>query len=412
LDATSFHVDGEYNHDSEPPEGVIHITPGYSRDHRPDLNQIVLQLICENQAGIPLWMAPMNGNSNDQTGFRQTIETHIEQMKTNFGMQLLVADSALYNGKTLQSLGEFPWISRVPEIIVAAREITWAVAEDLMGRDQEQIHCAVGVTYGGVRQRWRVVYTRAAQERAKKTLRKQYRAQGEKDQKAFDRLGRQAFACEADAQVALEAYTKQHTGSLVCESRIVARPRYAKQGRPAKTQSPDRIEYFIEGGLASVIETYRRKLQRKSCFIVATNELDESLLSDERVIEAYKKDQQKVERGFRFLKDPKFMASTVFLKSPKRIMALLMIMTLCLFVYGALEYRIRRSLRHHRQTFPHQKGHATERPTARWVFQFFSGIHVLLVDSLHEWVLNLNSHHRSLLALLGERYVALYANSA
>ena len=33
---------------------IINITKGYSRDHRPDLNQAILQLIVENQAGIPL----------------------------------------------------------------------------------------------------------------------------------------------------------------------------------------------------------------------------------------------------------------------------------------------------------------------------------------------------------------------
>jgi transposase len=57
IDTSSFHVDGVYNSDQEDvPEGVIHITPGYSRDHRPDLNQVILQLLCEHQAGIPLWM--------------------------------------------------------------------------------------------------------------------------------------------------------------------------------------------------------------------------------------------------------------------------------------------------------------------------------------------------------------------
>ena len=45
LDATSFHADGVYNsaHD-DVPQGCIQITAGYSRDHRPDLNQVVLQL--------------------------------------------------------------------------------------------------------------------------------------------------------------------------------------------------------------------------------------------------------------------------------------------------------------------------------------------------------------------------------
>lgn len=41
LDSTSFHVDGRYNSAEEPEAQVVHITRGYSRDHRPDLNQVV-----------------------------------------------------------------------------------------------------------------------------------------------------------------------------------------------------------------------------------------------------------------------------------------------------------------------------------------------------------------------------------
>lgn len=412
LDATSFHVDGSYNSENEPPEDSIHLTRGYSRDHRPDLNQVVLQLLSENQAGIPLLMAPMNGNSNDQTGFRHTINAHLEQMKGTLGLQVLVADSALYNEKTLQALGEFSWISRVPETLGAARTLTLAVAEELESCQEDLAYRALGTTYAGIRQRWLVVYTRSAHERAEKTLKKQHLKQGNTDLKGFERLCQTAFACEADAQAALQALTQKLTLTTVCESRIVARPRYAKPGRPRKQHAAASVHYGIEGQLASIVEVHRQKLQRKSCFIVATNELDEQILSHEQVIDTYKKDQQKVERGFRFLKDPRFMASTLFLKSPKRLMALMMVMTLCLLVYGALEYRIRRSLQHHRQTFPHQQGHATDRPTARWVFQFFSGIHVLLIESFQDLVLNLNPHHRALLALLGECYVDVYANSS
>lgn len=36
LDSTSFHVDGRSKSDQEPEEQVMHITRGYSRDHRPD----------------------------------------------------------------------------------------------------------------------------------------------------------------------------------------------------------------------------------------------------------------------------------------------------------------------------------------------------------------------------------------
>ncbi len=128
--------------------------------------------------------------------------------------------------------------------------------------------------------------------------------------------------------------------------------------------------------------------------MVATNELDQAALSDEELIETYAKKQQKVERGFRFLKDPLFMASTVFLKSAERIMALAMIMTLSLLVYSALEHRIRESLKMHQTTFPNQKGQPIDHPTARG-----------------EAVLNLKQAHQALLVLLGEHFVALYANS-
>ena len=46
-----------------PDEQVVHITHGYSRDHRPDLNQVMLELMVEHQAGIPVLMKPLSGNS-------------------------------------------------------------------------------------------------------------------------------------------------------------------------------------------------------------------------------------------------------------------------------------------------------------------------------------------------------------
>jgi transposase len=45
-----------------------------------------------------------------------------------------------------------------------------------------------------------------------------------------------------------------------------------------------------------------------------------------------------------------------------------MVMTVCLLVYAALEYRIRTALKEHAATFPDQKGKRIQNPTARWVF--------------------------------------------
>ena len=98
------------------------------------------------------------------------------------------------------------------------------------------------------------------------------------------------------------------------------------------------------------------------------------------------------------------MASALYRKKPERIRALLMIMTVCLFVYAALEYRIRTALKMHGATFRDQKGKPTQTPTARWVFHAFVGMHVLFIPQQGLSVLNLTEEHLRLLQLLGARY--------
>jgi len=60
--------------------------------------------------------------------------------------------------------------------------------------------------------------------------------------------------------------------------------------------------------------------------------INDTVLTGREVFEGYKS-QSSVEGGFRFLKDPLFFVSSLFLKKPSRIEALLMVMTLALFVY-------------------------------------------------------------------------------
>ncbi len=411
IDSTSFHVDGDYNSGQEASEQIIHITKGYSRDHRPDLNQVILQLITDNQAGIPLWMEALSGNSNDKESFRKTLNAHLEQLHEGIGLSLVVADSALYTAKTLKDLGDFPWITRVPETIGGTRELILAVSDEWMIAQPERAYTVLGATYGGVKQRWLVVYTQGARERAEQTVDRQHLKKSEVDYKAFSALAKRTFACVADAEAALAVLQKKLKFVTLHDSQIVEIKRFKGKGRPQKDSAPDTVGYRVEAGVASMLDMRQRKIQQKSCFIVASNQLDENQLSNEDMLDHYTPGQQKVEHGFRFLKDPWFMANTLFLKSPKRITVLMMIMTICLLVYAALEYRIRQSLQQNEETFPTQIGTTTEKPTARWVFQFFAGIHVLLIDSWREVVLNCNEHHHHLLNLLGERYVHLYADS-
>ena len=59
LDSTPFHLHGEYNNietAENHQERLILITKGYSRDHRPDLKQCVLDLIVSSDNRIPLFI--------------------------------------------------------------------------------------------------------------------------------------------------------------------------------------------------------------------------------------------------------------------------------------------------------------------------------------------------------------------
>jgi transposase len=262
--------------------------------------------------------------------------------------------------------------------------------------------------YAGVKQRWVVVYSPEAYQRALKTVHRQCKQQSQADLKAFEALCRQDFACPADAKNALAEFEQKRWLSAVADFAIVEVPHDSNRGRPRQGQAPKALTYRIEGALASRPEQRTLRLQRKSCFVLATNPLDHQALSDEAVLRAYK-DQQKVERGFRLLEDPLFLASSLYLKSPKRLRALMMVMTLCLLVYAALEYRLRQALKASNQTLPNQKGKPIQNPTMRWVFQLFAGIHLLLIQEVQALVLNLNNLHRQVLWLLGPLYEELYS---
>jgi len=55
-----------------------------------------------------------------------------------------------------------------------------------------------------------------------------------------------------------------------------------------------------------------------------------------------------------------------------------MIMTCCLLIYSGLEYKIRQQLKEKNLQFIDQKKKPTQKPTTRWVFFTFTGIHILM----------------------------------
>ncbi len=145
----------------------------------------------------------------------------------------------------------------------------------------------------------------------------------------------------------------------------------------------------------------------KGLFILATNDCSEDL-SMQFILDEYKS-QQAVERGFRFLKSPDFLTSSLFLKKPERIEALLMVMTCCLMVYASIEYQIRKMLVDNNAAFPDMKKKPTQKPTAKWVFFCFQGISVVTIERINLIVTNMMDRQRILLDCLGKSYWEFYS---
>jgi transposase len=417
MDTTSFHVDGEYNSDEPPDEDskLIHITQGYSRDRRPDLNQVVLELITENQASLPMMMHPLSGNSSDKATFEHSVHTHIAHLQANHGLTLMVSDSAGYTRASLEAYQQqgVHWIMSVPGTLKEAKgHLAEAEPTTMHDLAEGYRYTPMRSHYAEVEQRWLVIYSEQARTRALKSVDKELLKQSQQDHKAFEKLCRTRFNCPEDAERALAAYQKTLKILRVHEVGITPHKHFASAGRPRKDAVPDAISYHVSGALVATISQRESLITKRSCFILATNNLDEDDLSDADILAEYK-GQEHVERGFRFLKDPMFLASTLFLKKVERIMALLMVMTVCLLVYAALEHRIRKTLKQHGAYVPDQKGKPTRRPTARWVFELFLDVHLLTItitaDMLQTLVLNLLEELRTLLVLLGEPYERLYS---
>src|SRR5262245_43105935 len=297
----------------------------------------MLELVVEHQAGIPVLMKPLSGNSSDAQEFGQVIKDHIAHLHTAYGSTYLVADSALYSADNLQKLAEtqMKWITRVPATLGEAQ----ADPQTMVPLREGYRFRVVSSTYGGVAQRWVLLYSEPRQPQAQRTVDTQWRKQSDREVRAFKRLCRTTFACEADAQQALTSFAAGLQTTVLHASTVCPTLHYGKRGRPGTGAQPDQIVYHITGALTSQLTDHRARVDQQRCFILATNELDEEQLSAQAVLDGYK-GQARAERGFRFLKDPQFLASSLSLKKLERIMALLMVMTGCVLVYAAIEFGI------------------------------------------------------------------------
>ena len=412
LDSTSFHLDGDYK---KPELGVIEITYGYSRDHRPDLKQFMMNLICVGDGDIPVLMEIASGNQSDKVRFAQLFQDFREQWTFE---GLCVADGALYSADNLTAMTGLRWLTRVPLSIKAAARLVDEVVELTPSIIKGYSLKESLSEYADIQQRWILVeseqrawrVTRPARNSDLKQLAKKIEQYQKKYLQELQTLSAQEFACATDALTAAQNLSKTMKWHQLCDLETVEKPHYDKAGKPRKDAVPTRISHHVTGTVTLLDRELATQCVRCGRFILASNVLDSTVLSASDALREYKA-QQGVERGFRFLKDPLFFADSVFLKSPKRVAALGMIMALCLLVYNLGQRQLRQALAQHDETIPNQLGKPTASPTLRWVFQCFMAVHLVVFHGVQQ-VVNLTDERRHILQFFSDacrRYYLLPA---
>lgn len=162
-------------------------------------------------------------------------------------------------------------------------------------------------TYGGILQRWLVIESQKRRESDLKHLEKKIKNEEVAVQKKLRELTSQKFACIPDAQKAPKQFFPKCLYHQLTGINI-------KQIEDNKSGD---YCYQVQGKITVITEKVEQEKKRAGKFILATNVLDTVALTTEEMLYKYK-EQQSVERGFRFLRIPSVFNRSVSFSNPPR----------------------------------------------------------------------------------------------
>jgi len=413
VDTTTFSLHGDYVPESD--EQAIVITHGYSKDHRPDLKQAVLELVTAQDGGIPLVSQSWDGNAADNAIFQERAKALIDEFKTAPTPAFMVADSKLYTEKNAPFLAQLPFLTRIPESLQVVQHIiqqAWAW-NHWQPLDDTYRYQRIELGHYGIEQRWLVITSPTGWQQAEQAVAQAQQKEYDTIQKQLYHLHAQRFGSAQEAYTRLDQVARTWKYHQVHQTTCTSQIHYARKGRPTPDTPIKSIDWQLQITVRPDPDKRRAHQQRKACFVLGTN-IDAEAVSDPDLLPGYK-GQGTAERGFRFLKEPVFFTSSLFVKKPSRIQALLMVMTLALLVYSIAQRRIRQQLAKQEETLPNQIGQPTATPTLRWIFQLLEGINVVTVvlqRQVQVFIEGLTDLRKKILQLFGQNVCQIYQISS
>ncbi len=275
--------ENELNQESEPVP--ISITHGYSRDHRPDLKQFILDLIVTGDGNIPVFLEAASGNQSDKKAFGQIAKNYKKKLKLD---TTIVGDSALYSKDNLGLLREIKWLTRVPLSIKEAKNLVHKVSSSEFSKSELPGYSFVEKTsnYGGVPQRWLVVESETRAESDRQSLEKKITKEKKSIHKKAAKLFKKTFDNSTSAELSLKQIQSKLKYHLISDIQILEN----------ELETQNNI-YKITGRIQANSEVIEALKNRAGRFIIATNRLDYESFSCDEMLKKYK-EQQNVERGF------------------------------------------------------------------------------------------------------------------
>ena len=405
LDSSSISVEGEYkskeeeNQEIEEEMKAIKIVHGYSRDKRPDLKQFIIDMVVSGDGDVPLYLKIDDGNADDKSVFVE----RLKEFKKQWTFEgICVADSALYTAENIGAMVGMKWITRVPLSIKEAQNKIVEIEEEEWEQSQIKGYriATKSSEYANIKQRWLVVESEARKKAALKKISEQVEKQLENAQASLRKLLKQEYACIADAEIGIKMLSDSWKYHEIKEIKCTEKASKKSQSKTEKGNQEKKIVYQVTGEIEQRESVIEREKVKAGRFILATNILDDKVVSNEKILWEYKA-QQSNERGFRFLKDPLFFTASVFVKKPERVEAIAMIMGLCLLVYNLAQRKLRKQLEIAQEGVRNQVKKSTNKPTMRWIFQMFQAVHLVRING-EKQVSNLTQERQEILQHLGK----------
>lgn len=388
LDTTSKSVQGVYEANSENDFDVCY---GFSKDHRPDLKQFKIGLGV-NENGLPVMGEILSGNESDMKFNPQAAEKMKEFFEEKqFRDIIFVSDCAIVSTDSLGELAKkhVRFISRLPETFNLADELkeTALKSTDWTKVNNESVSkyqiFAIEEKLDGRTYRFLVVQSSQLEEKKEKTLQKQVDKKRAKCEKEAQKLGKQTFACEADALMMFnELSLKVCAAGFALSGKIQTEQikSYGQKGRPkASEEAKVTIVYKIESVVGEMSKEAFEELKRKeSTFILITNVMNKEKYDDARILHEYKH-QISVENRFKFLKNPVYFGP-MYLKNKQRVQALGYVFILVLLLASYLEYRVRENLKKRGEAVLLPGNKKTNVPSVATILEILNTIQIVIIQ--------------------------------